>query len=252
MRRLIAVATMFMVVVLAGAVFVFTPLGASGSPAVGQVEEPANTISTSGTGMVQVSPDSAMVSLGVQTQASTAQAALQENTAKMEAVLAALRAQGIADADIQTSAISLQPIMEEPGTLPATPGVSPGTITGYRATNVVTARVRQLNKVGIVIDAAVQAGANTVEGIFFTLQDTSAPQRQALQQAIQDSRGKADAIAGQIGVTISGIRSVSEQGISIPFAAAAQVGLGGGGGVEVPVQPGQLTITANVRVTYNY
>lgn len=246
MKRLVAVATLFATVVIAGTIFLSTPKGASGSAMVGQAGEPANTITTSGTGMVQVSPNLALVSLGVQTQAGTAQAALQQNSTQMQAVLNALRAQGIADADIQTSAVSLQPITQEPTAGPTAPGTQPVTITGYLALNVVTARVRQLDKLGPVIDAAVQAGANTVEGISFTVQDTSAPEKQALQLAIQDARGKADAIAAQIDVTITGVQSVSEQGIAVPSAAAAPAGGG------VPVQPGQLTVTASVIVTYGY
>lgn len=248
MRRLLIMIVALLVVAAIGATFAVAPPGQVGLPAFAQEEAPANTITVSGTGISMVAPDLLVVTLGVETQADTAQAAQQQNAETMNAVLEALRAQGLTDEDIQTSQLSLQPVREEP--TPERP--TPGNITGYRAVNTVTVRLQQIGQAGEVIDAAVQAGANVVGNIFFSVQDTSAPQQDALRAALDDARTKADTIATDIGVTITGIRSVSELGIAVPFPLAGQEAIGRGGAEVAPIEPGQLTVTANVRVTFNY
>ncbi len=197
-------------------------------------------IVVSGTGRVAVRPDQAVVTAGVQTRAATAQQAQDQNNRLMQAVIDAIKALKIPDRDVQTSGISLYPIMEQGQT-----------VTGYSASNNVTVTVENVDQVGAVLDAAVRAGANQATGIRFGLKDATAARNKALAAAAADARSKADALATALGLQISGILSVSEQSTGGPIvvgprpaaAAAAE---------SVPVEPGELDVTAEVTIVFGY
>jgi uncharacterized protein YggE len=207
------------------------------------------TVTVVGTGKVMVAPDVAFISGGVQTRAKTAREAQTQNSAAMTAVLDRIKTLGIDAKDVQTSGVSLYPDnqpMRDPNVQPDNQS------TAYVASNVVTVRVQNIASAGGVLDALVDAGANTGVSIRFGLKDSSAAELQALEAATKEAQGRAEAIARGIGVKLVGIESAVEDGGSagspIPLNAKAD-GMGVG---SLPIQPGELAVSARVRVTYSY
>src|SRR6185437_2415813 len=138
-------------------------------------------------------------------------------------VIAALKAQGVSSAGIQTTELQLSPNTNQTGS----------TILNYTATDSVTARLKTIGKAGPAIDAAVRAGANLVSGPALTSSDTHLLSRQALRAAIADARGRAQAAAAAAGVRLGRVRSVSEVSSSVPLPESALAK----SGVSTPVQP---------------
>ncbi len=200
-----------------------------------EADGPSRSITTSGSGTVTAVPDRAQFSFGVQAQARTASAALEAADAQLRRVVAALRAAGLAAADLQTEQISLSPRITEEG----------GQIEGYVAISSVSARIRDLGRAGDVVDAAVGAGANQVSGPMLMRSDEQQLYRNALRAAYADARVKAQALADAAGVTLGEATAVVEAGGgAIPFAAgdrAAEAAL---------VEPGTQEIRATVTVTF--
>lgn len=199
-------------------------------------------LSVTGEGQVQAAPDMATVTLGVTNDADSAKAALDANNQAVSAVFAELKAAGIDARDIQTSGLSLGPRYEYPAS-----GGNP-TTNGFTATNMVTVQVRALDKVGTVLDAVVQQGANTLNGISFGLQDPVPATDEARKAAVADARRKAELYAAAAGVKLGSIRSISENGGSapVPMAAAAFEKAG-----SVPVAAGQMAVSASVSIIYD-
>ena len=158
------------------------------------------TLSVVGSGSVTTTPDTARLSAGVTTQGSKASEAMDANAKKMERVIKALKDAGIATNDLQTEFVSVGPRYDDAGQA----------ITGYTATNSVSAVVRGLSDVGDVIDAAVAAGANNVNGPSLFRDDQDKLYRDALEEAVADAREKAAALARAAGVTLGAIRSLDE------------------------------------------
>jgi len=201
----------------------------------------ANSITVSGTGQIQAQPDEAFVSAGVQTRAQTAQDAQTTNNRQMQAVIDAVKALGIPAKDIQTSGVSLSPVYGTNETL-----------QGYEARNTINVTVEQINQAGQVLDTAVKAGANQTGGISFGLKNDTALRNKALAAAVADARSKADALAGAASLKISGIQAISESSVNVPIPVA-RAPLGAAASPQaVPVEPGQLTVTAQVTVVYGY
>ena len=199
------------------------------TPALAQTERPA-MISVSGEATVSVPPDMAEVDGGFTSEAKTARDASDASNAAMGKVLLALKAANIDAKDIQTSRLSLQPQTQN------TPSRSgPPSIIGYRASNHVTIRLRDVTKVASVIDMLVGAGANDIGGINFMVSEASKLLDQAREQAFADARRKAEIYAKAAGVTLGGPLSISEGNASVPMfrtkmamapMAAAQVSQG--------------------------
>src|ERR1700730_14442480 len=164
--------------ILAGTLFI--------APALAQVAPPA-TISVTGEATVSVAPDLAQIDGGVTSEAKTAREASDANNAAMGKVLLALKGAGIEEKDFQTSRLSLQP---QSAPNPSRPG--PPAIVGYRASNRVTIRLRDVTKVANVIDTMVSAGANDIGGINFTMSNVSKLLDEAREQAVADARRKAE------------------------------------------------------------
>ena len=204
---------------------------------------PQHTISVQGTGRVVLTPDVADIRLGVMIQRSTVAQAQQDAATAMSAVIAALKATGIADKDIQTSSLSLQPVYDY------NTKTAPPKLIGYQLTNEVTATVRNLGKLADAIDGSLKAGATTMDGVTFRLQDQTAAEKQARIAAIADARAKADTLAGAANVTITGVSSISEtsatQPMPIAFGAAPSADR-----ASTPVQPGTLDVEIDVAVVY--
>jgi uncharacterized protein len=207
--------------------------GAGGTPAAAT----QHSIVVSGNGSVATVPDRAQLSFGISSDARTASAALRANAAEMTKVIAALKAQGIAAADIQTQFVALSPRYSPNGE----------EIVAYTAANSVNATIRKLDKVGGVIDAAVDAGANQLSGPNLVRSDQTALYRQALRAAIANARGRAQTIARASGLHLRRITDVTESGGPTPLAETAKVGAG----PSTPIEPGTQLVEASVTVTFS-
>jgi uncharacterized protein YggE len=209
------------------------------SPALAQTALPP-AISVTGEATMSVAPDQAQVDGGVTSDAKTAREASDANNAAMGKVLLALKGAGIEDKDYQTSRLSLQPKY-------APDRSGPSIVVGYRASNRVTIKVRDVTKIAGVIDILVAAGANEIGGINFVVSQASKLLDDAREKAIADARRKAEIYAKAAGVTLGEPLSISEDGGSVPvfrgkmaapMAAAA------------PVAQGEETLSVAVSVSW--
>jgi uncharacterized protein len=197
----------------------------------------AEGITVTGMGVVRTVPDRAEISFGVVTQGRTASQALAANDTAIQRVVAALSGAGIAAADIQTRSFSVSPRYSEDGE----------EILGYTAQNTVAAQLRNLDRAGAVIDAAVAAGANQVYGPSLSRSDTGELYRNALRAGVADARAKAQVIAGAAGVSLGAVVGVVEQVASpLPEQGDARAAPAAGAAIE----PGTQDIQAIVVVTF--
>ncbi len=211
------------------------------APAAMAQTVPPAMISVTGEATVSVPPDQAQIDAGVTTEAKTAREASDANNAAMGKVLLALKGASIEEKDYQTSRLSLQP--------ESAPNRStgPATIVGYRASNRVTIRLRDVSKVASMIDTLVGAGANDIGGINFTVSQASKLLDDAREQAIADARRKAEIYAKAAGVTLGAPLSISEGGtpVPIPYRRMA-VGMA----AAAPVAQGEETLQVTVAVSW--
>ncbi|MDX1615161.1 MAG: SIMPL domain-containing protein [Candidatus Promineifilaceae bacterium] len=204
-------------------------------------------ITVSGVGSIEAEPDTAIVRLGVETQADTAEAALDQNSEQMQGVIEALTEAEIAEEDIQTSGLRLQPIYDEPT------GASPATtreLVGYRASNTVEVRTTDLDNLGATLDAAVAAGGNTIQSIRFEISNNAALLEQAREAAMRDAIAKAEQLTALAGAELGAVLTIEEQGQSRPSPVFAEEAALAAGERPVPVQAGTETVEARVRVSW--
>ena len=192
--------------------------------------------------MIPVAPDQAQIDGGVATDAKTAREASDANNAAMGKVLLALKGAGIEARDFQTSRLSLQP-----QSAPNRSG--PSAIVGYRASNRVTVRLRDITKVAAVIDTLVAAGANDIGGINFMVSNASKLLDDARAQAVADARRKADIYAKAAGVTLGAPLSISEEGAPGPVLYRAKLATAGMA-VSAPVAQGEETLQVTISVSW--
>jgi uncharacterized protein len=217
------------------------------SPALAQSDLPA-AISVTGEGTISVPPDLAQIDAGVATDAKTAKEAAEANNAAMGKVLAALKGAGIEEKDYQTSRLSLQPQYAPPA-----PGrQAPPAIIGYRATNHVTIKVRDLTKVASVIDTLVAAGANDIGSVGFTVAQPSKLLDEAREKAVADARRKAEIYAKAAGVTIGAPLDITEGGAPAPIFRAKMMGAiaGGAPAAPTPIAQGEETLSVSVSIAW--
>jgi uncharacterized protein len=216
------------------------------APAAGETPEPVNrTISVNGSGKAYLTPDIAYITIGVHTEGPVAAEAVAQNNANTQKVIAALKGAGIAEKDIQTTnfSISPQPVYDDQNK-------PTGKIT-YLVDNSVFVTVRDITKVGDVLDATVKAGANSISGIQFDVADKTAALSTARQAAVKDAQAKATELASAAGVTLGPVQTINEYSspsgpmydMRAPAPMAAQA-------ASVPIQPGQMLITVEVSVVY--
>jgi uncharacterized protein YggE len=204
----------------------------------------ATTLNLSATGESHAAPDMATVTLGVQAQAATAEQAMSANAQRMAAVVAALKRAGVPDRDIRTTGLNLQAQY-------AFPQNQARQLTGYEAINEVTVQDRDLAKLGALLDAAVSAGANQVNGISFGLKDPHAAEDAARLEAVKALQAKAGLYARATGYKVGRLVNLSEGGGYTPspprplpvMAARAMV-------AAVPVEAGTLDVRIEVSATY--
>lgn len=209
---------------------------------------PARTITVVGEGKVRLKPDVARANIGVEVMGASVQEASAENKIVIEEVLAALKGEGIAESDIQTSGFSIYAERYGPE------GPLPPDQTQYRVNNNVSVKIRDLNRVGEILDVAITAGANNIYGVEFGLDDPGVAESEARQKAVEDAQAKAAELAELNGVGVGVVLSISEVigtgggYYAGNFAEMARMGMGGGGGT--PLEPGELELVMSLQITY--
>lgn len=201
-------------------------------------------LSIAAEGAVQGRPDLAAISLGVMTEGATAAAALAENGRRMNALMAAVRRAGVAERDVQTSNVSVNPqqvYVEN----------EPPRITGYQAHNMVTVRVRNVDNLGRVIDAAVGAGGNNVNGVSFSYQNPDTQLDAARRDAMAEARRLAELYASAIGAEIERVVSISEGGaMPPPMPMIRMERMAMANDASTPTAPGEIETRVTVNVVY--
>jgi uncharacterized protein YggE len=197
-------------------------------------------ITVTGDAMAAAAPDRVTIRLGVATPGNTARKASEANAKVMTAVLAAIKAAGAEERDIQTSHLSLQPHFEQDKN-------GPPHLAGFHASNDITVKLRDIGKLSDLIDRAVAAGANEMSGIEFSVSDRSKRLDDARAQAIADARRKADIYAKAAGVTVGLPVSITENMTSSPPRPVAAATFRA---APTPVSPGQVVMHVAVTVSF--
>jgi uncharacterized protein YggE len=210
---------------------------------------PERTISVSGSGEVLATPDIATVSVGVQTQNPNVKVAQQQNAMIMDGMINALVAAGIPKEDIQTVGYNIYPVYE---TSPMPFGQK---IQYYEVTSSVQVTVRDVSRTGEIIDIAVANGANQVNSIAFSLSKEREAlfRSEVLTMAVRNARTDADTVALATGVTITGVQTISVGSVYVPVYYDNRLAAGSESkavAVPTPIEPGQITVTAQVSISY--
>jgi uncharacterized protein YggE len=213
---------------------------AQGAPVTDQAH-----ISVHGTGIVTAKPDMATIQLGVQIQDVSLNKAQTDAASKMDAIMSQLKSAGIDEKDISTSQYNVEPVMDYRDN-------QPPVVTGYRVTNIVSVKARDLTKLGKMIDDVVGSGANSLYGISFGFADPTALMRQAREEAMKDARAKAEQLAQLGGVGLGAPLIIDDGGSSVPPVAVpmatAEKSLAAG--AATPISPGQQEIRVELSVIY--
>ncbi len=222
---------------------------AAAQPAAACCAQPVQptTLNLSAFGEVKRAPDMATLSAGVQSEGKTAALASGDNRARMARVFAALKAAGIADKDIQSSGLSLNPQWSyEQGKKPR--------ILGYQAHNTVTVMVRDLAQVGAALDAIVDAGSNSINGVSFGLANPEAALDEARRAAAKALQGKANLYATSLGYRVGRLVTLNEGGSydprPQPMMMAKAVMMDGAEAAPTPVAPGEMTLRIDLNAVY--
>ncbi len=207
----------------------------------------ARGISVTGTGKVTVVPDVGEISMAAQVTRPSVQQARDDAAKAMDAIRAAIRAQGVEEKDVATSGFTIQPRYD------VRPNGGTPQISGYQVSNQITVKVRKIEALSKVLDAAVGAGGNDVRGnsVQFTVDDPEKSAGAAREAAVANARTHAEALAKAAGVKLGKARSVAEAGTSMPVpraVAASAPSLGGAANTSTPVSPGQTEVSATVSV----
>ncbi len=207
-----------------------------------------SVLTVQGSAEIRVVPDLAVVRLGVVEQAPSAREAQDGVNTVADRIIDALPAAGIEESDVQTSRLTLSPVYgrQRPGGNQSPP------IVAYRASNTITVRIEALGRTGDVIDRALQAGANQLEGVSFELRDDLEARQAALRNAVGEAREKAGAIADALGVALVSILSVNEGGVSvaIPAMEMSRAMASFQQDAPTPISPGEVSVAASVTIQY--
>lgn len=206
----------------------------------------SRTLSINGSGMVYLAPDMATINLGVMSEAVDVESATAESNRVIEEIKEVLVEFGVEEADIQTTNFSVYPYSEYGYEL------EQAAETRYRVDNNVTVTVRELDKLGEILNEAILAGANSIYGVQYGISDQEDAYNQALEAAVDNAKERAEFLAEASGAQLGEMVTISTYygggGSPLPYAEAA-VGMGGGGGM-VPVSPGSLVVRVDVSVVF--
>jgi uncharacterized protein YggE len=196
------------------------------------------------TGEVSRVPDVAIISAGVVSRSATASGAMQDAAARMERVIAALKRAGIADRDIQTSSVNLNPEYKYVEN-------QPPQLVGYNASNSVTIRFRDIRNSGKILDALVSQGANQINGPNLTIDKPEASLDEARAKAVANARARADLYARALGLKVVRVVSVSESGGNYPVPPPmAMYARAEAASAKTPIEPGEQKLQVNLSVTF--
>ena len=196
-------------------------------------------VTVTGEGKVVTVPDNAVIRLGVSSQAKTARAASDANAKEMTIVLAAIKESGVADRDIQTTSLSLQPQYD-----PKQTGTAH--LIGFQVSNQVTVKIRDVGRLSAVLDRAIAAGANEMSGIEFVVSEQAKLLDKARIEAIADARRKAELYASAAGMKVGRVMAISEEGPAQTPRAYQTMRAG----AATPIAPGEQMLRAVVTVSY--
>lgn len=206
-------------------------------------DNPVPQISVTGEGRVEARPDMATISMGVTSEAQTAAEAMSANAAQLGEVLDNLRAAGIEDRDLQTSGLSLNPNWNHNSNDGAP------RIQGYVASNQLTVRVRTLEKLGMILDAAVKDGANTLNGVSFGVTNPEPLLDEARKRAVADARRRAELLTEAAGVELGKVLSIAEGGGYTPPQPQFRMAEGMMAD-SVPVAEGEVSLSVSVTLVW--
>ncbi len=227
---------------------VLTPVFAQDAPPPPPGPRPAIFV-LSGEGKASATPDLAVLSSGVVAEGKTAREALDANTAAMTKLISSFKATGIEDRDIATSGFTVQPRYIYSQRNDGTQG--PPRITGYEVRNTVTVKVRDLTKLGGILDTAVTEGSNQIDGLTFDISKKDELLKEARKKALADARAKADLYAEAAGVKLGRLRELSEQaGSGYPPPRPMAMRMEAKAAADVPVEAGEQEISVNIIATW--
>ncbi|MCF8508142.1 MAG: SIMPL domain-containing protein [Hyphomonadaceae bacterium] len=205
--------------------------------------QPETTITLMGRGSIEQPPDVAMINVGVQVEAKTAAEAMAQQATNMNGVFAAVKAAGIADRDMQTGNMSLNPVYEYPNN--ARPR-----LTGYQASNSITIKVRKLDTLGKTLDAVVKGGGNTINGISFSVDQPDKFQNEARVEAIKDAAAKAELYAQAVGYKVKRIVTISEQEFYPQPPMPVMMRMQDMAAEATPIAAGEVSLVQTVNVVF--
>ena len=214
-------------------------------PGAAMAEGAMARMSVTGTGEIRVLPDMATVTLGVEAQGDTADAAMAGASDRIAAVLKVLAEAGVAPEDVQTAGLMLNPVYEPP----RNDVNRPPRMLGFEASNTLNVTVRDLDRVGGILDKVIAEGANSFRGLSFGLQDPVIAHDDARREAVADALGKAQLIAEAAGGTRGPILSIEEGGSMARPEFGARLAMADAG---IPIAPGSLTVREDVVIVFGF
>lgn len=235
----------FLPLLLAG-VFCFATPGAEAAWNVHAQAQQESILSVDGAGAAQIVPDQATIVIGVTNENVDARKAQSDNARIAQEVKTAILGTGVAEHDIQTNNYNFYPLYTNEGKKNAVYG-------SYRVDNNVVVLVKDIAKIGMIIDAALAAGANDISSLSFGAKNTASVRKTALEHAVADAKAKADVLAAALGKRIIGIKNVTENVTSLGernFRTAKLYGAGSAMDAATPIAAGSLEMTANVHIDY--
>ena len=211
------------------------------------------TLHATGTAIKKVSPDKVSVTLGVETQEKTAKEAAANNAEMMNAIINKLKALGLSTDEISTSYYNIYPIYEYPPVIyeKDIPRPQSPVLVGYRATNTIIITTSASEDVGAIIDAAVDAGANQVQGVSYFVSEEVQGQmnKQLIEQAVLDAKAKAESALSPLNMQIVGVKNINLNDVYFPVYSYDKVAFEGGA-APTPILPSQQQVSASVSVTF--
>lgn len=204
-------------------------------------------ISVTGQGKVSGKPDVAKLTLGVRAEADTVQKARDQAASSLDGIVRALKNNGVAEKDIQTQQLNIQPQYDYNN--------GNQRLRGFEVVNILSVTLRDINKTSQVVDDAVRVGGNetTIQGLAFTIDNPDALKKQAREKAVADAKAKAETLAQVAGVSIGAAMNISENSFTPVYydARSAQSGVAAPDtGGPTPIQAGELDVTVDVSITW--
>jgi uncharacterized protein len=220
--------------------------GAMNPPLPASPSQDSRTIEVTGNGEAHVAPDVASLNLAIETHAATAQQSAGQNAALAQKVVDALNTKLQSKGKVWTGGYSLYPEYNEPR-----PNEKP-VVTGYRAENSITVETGEIGMLGGLIDTAIEAGANRINFLNFTLRDESQARSQAIALAAKNAQTQADSLAKSLGVKLGPVvkATTEAEATPMPMMRMGAMAMSSTMGAPTPVQPNEVTVPATVSITY--